>query len=569
MALRDKAKNVTTCGMLLSLGVSMLFLSLFPVAVAAAPFPIKKVEVERISDLNIPRAGHEVMTVGGEYVVFGGHTNGFVPTPTAEYFKNGQWHLMQMVYNHDFGISVLLKSGNVLLAGGVAENIGVGQTYTAELYDPKSHTFDGFGSMYIKRAKASALELDSGKVVIAGNWYHDDGIELFDGETSFTYIKDVEQQRSFPYIIRISKDDALVIGSRGIKDEKTLPIADRLKGDTIRIPLLETWHPFPEARGFSTESFIGDESQGIYSYLIAVEDDNGQVAIMKVENGQFSLLPTACPVPMQSQFGGIWYFSSIIANRQAGRAYLIGVNSDFRTSHEAGYRYYVLDIDYAQASDNQPAPLMLYYTDLLPNLLESMPIVTNDGDLLMAGGMKGRSYFKPSNMAYLLLVGKHPSSAGGGFSWYLPVAIFLSIVALVCCLLFLAKRRTRPREAVVVSEASVEQIADSTLMSQICELVESQNLYLNPVLKITDIASTLGVNRYYISDCINSTKGCSFSQFVNTYRIEHAKQLMRNQPDIKLSEVWISSGFSNERTFLRAFKAITGMTPSEFKGKND
>ena len=212
---------------------------------------------------------------------------------------------------------------------------------------------------------------------------------------------------------------------------------------------------------------------------------------------------------------------------------------------------------------------MLYYTDLLPNLLESMPIITNDGDLLMVGGMNERSNFKPSNMAYRLLVGNYPSSAGSGFSWYLPVAIFLSIVALVCCLLFLAKRRTRPREAVVVSKASVEQIADSTLMSQICELVESQNLYLNPGLKITDIASVLGVNRYYISDCINSTKGCSFSQFVNTYRIEHAKQLMRNQPDIKLSEVWISSGFSNERTFLRAFKAITGMTPSELKGKND
>ena len=106
-------------------------------------------------------------------------------------------------------------------------------------------------------------------------------------------------------------------------------------------------------------------------------------------------------------------------------------------------------------------------------------------------------------------------------------------------------------------------------MSRICGLMESQKLYLNSGLKITDIALALGVNRYYISDCINSTKGCSFSQFVNTYRIEHAKQMLSVQPDIKLSEVWMSSGFSTERTFLRAFKAITGMTPSEFKGKND
>lgn len=223
--------------------------------------PIVKMEAERLPDLNIPRAGHKVLVAGGEYVVFGGHTNGFVPTQTAEYFRDGEWHVMQMTYNHDFGTVILLKSGKVLLAGGVAENIGVGQTYTAELYDPQSHTFDGFGSMNIKRAKASALELDSGKVVVAGNWYHDDGIEQFDGKMSFSYIKDVNQQRSYPIIIRIAKDDALIIGSRSNKDEKIPPIADRLKGDTVRVPLLETWHPFAGIAPLSNENFIGDEKK--------------------------------------------------------------------------------------------------------------------------------------------------------------------------------------------------------------------------------------------------------------------------------------------------------------------
>lgn len=106
-------------------------------------------------------------------------------------------------------------------------------------------------------------------------------------------------------------------------------------------------------------------------------------------------------------------------------------------------------------------------------------------------------------------------------------------------------------------------------MSRICELMEREKPYLNSDLKIAVIASMLAVNRYYISDCINSARGCSFSQFVNTYRTEHAKQLLLTRPDIKLTEVWVSSGFSTERTFLRNFKAITGMTPSEFKGKND
>ena len=76
--------------------------------------PIVKMEAERLPDLNIPRAGHKVLVAGGEYVVFGGHTNGFVPTQTAEYFRDGEWHVMQMTYNHDFGTVILLKSGKVL-----------------------------------------------------------------------------------------------------------------------------------------------------------------------------------------------------------------------------------------------------------------------------------------------------------------------------------------------------------------------------------------------------------------------------------------------------------------------
>ena len=108
--------------------------------------PVIKLETERLPGLNIPRAGHALFYArsaegrlqgkNGELTVAGGHTNGFVPTPTAEYLKDGKWHTMPMTYTHDFGLSVVLKSGKVLLAGGCEQPTGIGQTYTAELYDP-------------------------------------------------------------------------------------------------------------------------------------------------------------------------------------------------------------------------------------------------------------------------------------------------------------------------------------------------------------------------------------------------------------------------------------------------
>ena len=179
--------------------------------------PFIKIEPERLADLNIPRFGNAIFCANGEMTVTGGHTSGFIPTATAEYYKDGKWHLLQMVYPHDTGCSVVLKSGKVLLAGGYEKNLGIGQTHAVEMYDPQSHAFDGFGCMEQKRTQFTGLELDSGHVVLSGNWYHDDAIELFDGEASFTFVKDVSTQRNFPHIFQIAKDDAIFFSSTDIK----------------------------------------------------------------------------------------------------------------------------------------------------------------------------------------------------------------------------------------------------------------------------------------------------------------------------------------------------------------
>ena len=63
--------------------------------------PVIRMEAERLPDMNIPRYGFNVFCQNGEPIVIGGHTSGFVLTPTAEYFKDGEWHLLQTVYLHD------------------------------------------------------------------------------------------------------------------------------------------------------------------------------------------------------------------------------------------------------------------------------------------------------------------------------------------------------------------------------------------------------------------------------------------------------------------------------------
>ena len=106
---------------------------------------------------------------------------------------------------------------------------------------------------------------------------------------------------------------------------------------------------------------------------------------------------------------------------------------------------------------------------------------------------------------------------------------------------------------------------DIRLMERICGLMEGQQFYLQQGLKVSDIASALGTNSRYISECVRAERGISFTQFVNEYRVAYAKRLLIEQPDKKMSAVAIDSGFSNDKALTRSFKDLTGLTPTEWK----
>lgn len=93
----------------------------------------------------------------------------------------------------------------------------------------------------------------------------------------------------------------------------------------------------------------------------------------------------------------------------------------------------------------------------------------------------------------------------------------------------------------------------------------TKQLYLTPNLKIGDVAKATGICRTYISNYINQTKGMSFSDYINSLRVEHAKNLLSsNVENTKIATIATRSGFSSEQSFYRNFHKFTGMKPLEW-----
>lgn len=522
--------------------------------------PVVKIEAERLPDMNVPRSGHSAILVNGEVTVVGGHTSGFVLTPTAEYLKDGEWHQLQTVYNHDGGISIVMKSGKMLLAGGFKDNLGIGQSYEVELYDPVTHQFNGFGCLDKKRVSGAAVELDSGRVMIAGNWYADDAIEIFDGKATFSHVKPVAQTRSLPHVFRTSNGNALIMAGYDFHGNPIdTIIVDRLYGDPFRNELFDNWKPLQyDLVQHSDDSFIGDEAKGVFRYLMPVENKDGQLAIIDVRDTVFTPLPTSTPVPMKSQWGSIRYITPVYADRQHQRGYMVG--------YDETSRLYALCIDYSKS----PAALTLYHTDPLPEAgMRTIPVLTAEGNLMLTGGVgvEPNSNFSPMASVWLLRFNDDGSEASAGINGWLWVLLAMVMLVAVVAVVVLKRRKPQSQfEPEEQPEAATK--GNEQLMQRICDLMDGQQLYLQQGLKVSDIASALDTNIRYISDCIRAERGCSLMQFVNEYRVEHAKRLLLDHQEMKISSVAIESGFTNDKAMTRYFKEQTGMTPTEWKERN-
>lgn len=528
----------------------------------------QKVEVERLADLNIARASHSILCLDGELTVMGGHTAGFMPTSTIEYYRDGQWHVVPSVYQHDGGVATPLPSGKVLFIGGFEQPLGIGQNYYAELYDPACHTSNGFGCLENNRSFPSAEPFGGNRVLIAGNWYHSDGMEIFDGNNSFVDVKKCSVNRSRPFIFRTAVDDAIVLGSVDSYDHQlTSTIADCLSRDTLLNPMPKGWIPLNlRIEHHSADSFVGDTVRGDYTYLMPVMNDKGQVAIASVTNGRIQLLPDSCMLPMSSSWGTINYFSDIIVDRNAARAYIVGYDSTRRIYVACRTLTALTDTSQVRRWEGQ---LTMFFTDPLEHAAITTPVLTAEGNLLLAGGLY-ESNFNPSAFVYQLrLSNLHEDSDASCWSIWLFVAFAVVLLFALLCVITLQRHRKTHRYDSVNGSISCKDESEALetsgeLMERLNRMMEEEELFKKSGLKLSETAARMKVNSHELADCLLNEKGCTFAQYVNGWRIDYVKRLLCEQPNVKISSIYQECGFSNEPTFFRIFKTFTGTTPRDW-----
>lgn len=107
-------------------------------------------------------------------------------------------------------------------------------------------------------------------------------------------------------------------------------------------------------------------------------------------------------------------------------------------------------------------------------------------------------------------------------------------------------------------------VEESEMSVRITRLFEEEHVYLNPNLKLTDIALMIGSNRTYVSRFFNAEKNTTFFDYVNGYRIRRAEELLRNT-DEKIEVIAELAGFNSRQALHRVFSKTRGVTPEKYR----
>lgn len=100
--------------------------------------------------------------------------------------------------------------------------------------------------------------------------------------------------------------------------------------------------------------------------------------------------------------------------------------------------------------------------------------------------------------------------------------------------------------------------------------MRSQKPYLDQELTISQLADQLQINSKYLSQVINEKQEQNFMDFINSHRIERAKELLLS-PAFQyytIQAIAEEAGFRSKSAFYTAFKKFTGMTPVAFRKIN-
>lgn len=173
-------------------------------------------------------------------------------------------------------------------------------------------------------------------------------------------------------------------------------------------------------------------------------------------------------------------------------------------------------------------------------------------------------------------------------SWKIGLAVIVLLMLFsvsLACRIFYMKRKISdsdssddsdksPASAIESKEVPQKKYTANTMSrnearqisAKIDEVMTHSKPYLNPELKVGQLAEMIGISSHKLSQFFSQHKDISFYDYVNKYRVDEFKRMVKEDDvrNLTLSAMAEKAGFSSRASFFRYFKNIEGISPGEY-----
>lgn len=129
-------------------------------------------------------------------------------------------------------------------------------------------------------------------------------------------------------------------------------------------------------------------------------------------------------------------------------------------------------------------------------------------------------------------------------------------------------------ELLTNSETELEIVSEKEVPRSYTEFIErvdnwiKTDGYVQQGLTIKELSEILHTNRTYLSAYIKTTYKMTFREWITGLRLEYAKNILKEHPEINIQKLAESSGFLSRSNFIKSFTEKEGCTPGKWKKAN-
>jgi ligand-binding sensor domain-containing protein/AraC-like DNA-binding protein len=149
---------------------------------------------------------------------------------------------------------------------------------------------------------------------------------------------------------------------------------------------------------------------------------------------------------------------------------------------------------------------------------------------------------------------------------FFKLGVFLFLLVLASVLYFLYNKQKKWKRK-SYKHSSLNPVFAEECIKKLTRLMEVEKIYRDESISLQSLAEELSITHHQLSQLLNEKLNKSFSDYINTYRVEEAKKLLRDPKwaDRKIISIAFEVGYNTKAAFYNVFKKYTNMTPTQYR----